>query len=263
MLEGATRHDALVTTSTAESSAGLLPSLRPPLLAAGLGVVLVAGALAGPAYVWVGVVLAQVLLLLSWHRALGASDPIGGMVVGGVLTVAADIAVAVKDDQVTFGPIAVVLGVGYLLAVVQQLVRRDGRAQLTASLAATVSLAAVGALGAGWAVLPRLPEGEAVTVIAGAAVAGAALGRLLPRSWGAFIGPLALGTAASVLVARGYPRLEPPLGWWIGIAAAIPASLAGLVQVRLPVQVAGWPASATWPVLLAAPLVYLVVRFAS
>ena len=72
-----------MTTSTTESAPGLLPSLRPPLLAAGLGVVLVAGALAGPAYVWVGVLVAQVLLVLSWHRALGAADPIGGMVVGG------------------------------------------------------------------------------------------------------------------------------------------------------------------------------------
>ena len=252
-----------MTTSTAESSTGLLPGLRPPLLAAGLAVVLVAGALAGPSYVWVGVVLAQALLVLSWHRALGASDPIGGMVVGGVLIVAVDIAVAVEDGPVTYGPIAVVLGVGYLLAVVQQLVRRDGRAGLTASLAATVSLAAVGALGAGWALLPRLLEGEAITVVAATAVGGAAFGRLLPRSWGAFLGPLVLGIAASVLVARGYSRIEAPLGWWIGIAAAIPASMAGLVQVRLPVQVAGWPASATWPVLLAAPLVYLVVRFAS
>ena len=243
-----------MTTSTAESAPGLLPGLRPPLLAAGLGVVLVAGALAGPALVWVGVLAAQVLLVLSWHRALGAADPVGGMIVGAVLVGAADVAVAVADEQVSFGPIAGVLGVGYLLAVGQQLVRRDGRTDLTASLAATVSLAAVGALGAGWAVLPRLPDGEAITVVAATAVAGAALGRLLPRSWGAFAGPLVLGIAASVLVSSRISRTG--VAAWAGGSALPPRSRPvwpRLVQVRLPVAVAGWPTSAAWPVLMAAP----------
>ena len=63
--------------------------------------------------------------------------------------------------------------------------------------------------------LPRLPNGEAVTVVAATAVAGAALGRLLPRSWGAFAGPLVLGIAASVLVAAGIPN-GVAAGWWIG-----------------------------------------------
>ena len=75
------------------------------------------------------------------------------------------------------------------------------------------------------------------------------------------IGTLLLGLVAAVFVARGYPRVEASLGWWIGIAASIPTCLAALIQVRLPLRVSGWPASAAWPVLLAAPLVYLVVRF--
>ena len=83
-----------MTVST-EAGVGLLPSWRPPLLGAALGMALVLTALLGPAWIWVAVVLTQLLLVLSWHRAMAASNALGGMVVGGVLIAAADVAVGI------------------------------------------------------------------------------------------------------------------------------------------------------------------------
>ncbi|MEO8328953.1 MAG: hypothetical protein ABI586_03010, partial [Candidatus Nanopelagicales bacterium] len=52
------------------------------------------------------------------------------------------------------------------------------------------------------------------------------------------------------------------LGATVGFAAAVPMVLAALASVRIPGRRPGWQASAVWPVLLAATLVYLVLRFA-
>jgi molybdopterin synthase sulfur carrier subunit len=237
-----------------------LPSWRPPMLSALLGVVLMAGAVAGPAYLWVGVGLGQLLLVLSWHRSLRAADALVGMVVGAVLIVAADIAVALDDGPVSFGPISVVVAVGFLLAVVQQLARRDERSDLTMSLSATVSLAAIGALGAGWAITPRLAEGEELTLVAATAVTAAAIGRLAPGIVGSVLGPLGAGVAAGALLGSTGGQVGTGWGAAVGAAAALPALLAAVGQLRLPARAAGWPAGAVWPVLVASPLVYLVVR---
>jgi hypothetical protein len=184
------------------------------------------------------------------------------MVVGATLLVALDVAVAIDDGAVSYGPVAVVLGVGYLLAVGQQLLRRDDRSGLTLSLSATVSLAALGALGVGWAIIPRVPDGDALALLAATAVTAAAVGRLAPRVTGALVGPLLAGTAAGGVVGANLTDADVVLGVGIGVAAAIPSALAAVGQVRLPARTAGWPAGAAWPVLTAAPLTYVVIRLA-
>jgi molybdopterin synthase sulfur carrier subunit len=239
-----------------------LPAWRPPMLSALVGLLLMIGAAVGPAYLWVGVGLAQLLLVASWHRALGATDALGGITIGALLIVVADVAVAGDDGVVSYGPISVILGVGYLAAVVQQLARRDGRPDLTLSLAATVSLATIGALGAGWAINPRLADGDSLTLVAATAVTAAAVGRLAPGLRGAMVGPLVAGTAAGALVGLAVEQVGAGLGAAIGCAAAFTAALAAVGQLRVSSREAGWPAGAVWPVLLAAPLVYLVLRFA-
>ena len=246
----------------ASSSRQLLPSWRPPVLSAGVGLVLMAGAAVGPAYLWVGVGLAQLLLVASWHRALGATSAKAGMAIGGLLIVAADVAVAIDDGVVSYGPIAVVLGVGYLAAVLQQLARRDERADLTLSLAATVSVATIGALGAGWAINTRLMHGDPVTLVAVTAVTAAAVGRLAPSLNGSILGPLLAGSAAGAFVGGSVGHVSAALGACVGVAVAVPSALAGVAQFRLPDRPAGWPAGAVWPVLVAAPMAYLVLRFA-
>jgi hypothetical protein len=254
---GAEPTDRVVTADPAPAA---LPSWRPPALSVLLGLGLMATAAAGPAYVWIGVAIAQILLVASWHRALAAPDANAGAVVGALLIVVADVAVAVDDGPVSYGPIAVVLAVGYLAAVVQQLARRGERTNLTFSISATVSLATIGALGAGWAINPRLNDGDALTLLAATAVTAAATGRLAPRLSGALLGPMVAGTAAGALLGSNVDQAGVGLGATIGFAVSIPAALAAVGQVRLPPRAVGWPAGAVWPVLVAAPLAYLVIR---
>jgi len=254
---GAEPTDRVVTAAPVPAA---LPSWRPPVLSALLGLGLMATAAAGPAYLWIGVAIAQLLLVASWHRALAAPDANAGAVVGALLILVADLAVAFDDGPVSYGPIAVVLGVGYLAAVVQQLARRGDRTNLTFSIAATVSLATIGALGAGWAINPRLSDGDAFTLLAATAVTAAATGRLAPRLSGALLGPMVAGTAAGVLLGSNVGEVGAGLGATIGFAVSIPATLAAVGQVRLPPRAVGWPAGAVWPVLVAAPLAYLVIR---
>ncbi len=254
---GGAEPDRVVATHHTDD---VLPAWRPPVLSVLLGLGFMATAAAGPAYLWIGVGIAQTLLVVSWHRALGASDAKAGSVVGAVLIVVADLAVAFDDGPVSYGPIAVVLAVGYLAAVAQQLARRGERTDLTLSIAATVSLATIGALGSGWAINPRLSDGDTLTLLAATAVTAAAIGRLAPRLSGALLGPMIAGTAAGALLGSNVEEVGVGLGLSVGVAVSIPAALAAVGQVRLPPRAIGWPAGAVWPVLVAAPLAYLVIR---
>lgn len=239
-----------------------LPSWRAPMLGGLLGLLLMVGVVVGPALLWPAVIIAQLLLVLSWHRWTAARDPVVGLVVAGCLIGVADVAVGVAEGAASYGPIAVVIGVGFLAAVGQQLARRDGRPDLTLSMAATVSLAALGALGAGWVVNLRLADGEELTLVAASAVTAAAIGRLAPRAAGAVAGPLLAGAVVGALVAAASSAIDGLVGALVGVAVAVPSALAAVTQVRLAGRAEGWPAGAAWPVLVAAPLAYFVLRLA-
>lgn len=255
---GGAGHDRAVTMPSRPTA---VAHWRSPLLQLVLAAVLALGAVVGPGALWVAVIAAQLVLVVSWHAALGATDARRGAVVGAVLVAAADVAVMVTDETVSYGPIALVLGVGFLLAVVQQLARRDGRAELTVSLSATVSLAAVGAVGAGWAVNLRLADGQDLTVLAAGAVAAAAIGRLLPRAAGV-AGALVAGSSVGAVAGASTSGIGLGLGLAIGLASAVPSALAATLALRGEHRLAGWPAAAAWPILLAPGLVYLVIRVA-
>ena len=239
-----------------------LPGWRSPVLSGLLGLLLMVGVAVGPGLLWPVVVLGQLLLVATWHRSVDAPDPIVGLAVAGGLIAIADVAVAVADGPASYGPIAVVVSVGFLAAVGQQLARRDDRTDLTLSLSATIALAAMGALGAGWVVNLRLVDGDSFTLVAACAVTAAAVGRLAPRAAGAVLGPLAAGTGIGAFVATASSTISVPLGAGIGLAVSVPAALAAVASVRLPARVIGWPSGAAWPVLVAAPLAYFVIRVA-
>ncbi len=244
-----------------EQRVWLVPSWRPPMLQLLLALTITAGLLVQPGMVWIGVGLTQLLLVVSWHHALGATDARVGAVLAGLLIIASDVAVAASDDTTYYGPIVVVAGIGFLLAVLQQLARRDGRGELTLSLSATLSLAVIGSFGAGWAVNLRLDHGADFAAVAGLAVAGAAFGRLAPGMWAA-PAALILGTAVAAVTGNGLATVGLGLGAAVGAAAAVPSALAAVVQTRGGGQLAGWPVGATWPILLAPGLAYLVLRIA-
>jgi len=235
-----------------------LPDWRAPLLGAVSAGAILAGALAGDLWLWIPVVLVQLAVVATWHRSLNAPSAASGAVVGAGLAAIVDVTVANTDSDPSLGPIAVVLGAGYLVAVVQQLVRRDEREHLVDALAATVSLATVAALGAAWVVVWQLPDGEDLAVVLAGATAAAAVGRLAPGVVGAVVGPMVAGVVAGALLGASVDDLV--LGLGLGVAAGIPAALAAGMQARVRGIGGGWFTGAVWPVLLAAPLGYVVVR---
>jgi hypothetical protein len=251
----------MITPVADEQVPVLVPGWRPPLLQLVLAVLVTVGVLLGLPWLWVAVGITQLFLVISWHHALGTPDLRVGATLAGVLIVAADIAVGWYADTTYYGPIVVVVAVGFLLAVVQQLARRDGRGDLTLSLASTLGLALVGGFGAGWVVNLRLDQGDDLTVLTGVAVAAAAAGRLAPGLFGA-AAALVLGTAAAAIVGADTTGVGAALGGVVGGAAVLPSVLAAIVQVRGGVRLAGWPVGATWPILLAPGLAYLVLRIA-
>ena len=149
------------------------------------------------------------------------------------------------------------LGAGYLIAVVQQLLRQDGRTDLVDALAATVTLATIASLGAAWVVLIELEDGNVTAVVLAGACAAASVGRLAPGIWGAIAAPLTAGAVAGVLL--GVAVDQPLLGLGLGLAAGIPVALAATAQARVRGQGSGWLVGGVWPLLLAAPLGYVAV----
>ena len=142
-----------------------------------------------------------------------------------------DVIVATTEDSPSLGPIAVVLGAGYLIAVVQQLMRQDGRADLVDSLAATVALATVAAFGAAWVVLIELDDGNNHVVVLAGACGAAAVGRLAPGVVGAVVAPLTAGAVAGLLL--GVSADVAVVGLGLGVAAGIPVALAATTQARV------------------------------
>jgi hypothetical protein len=256
-----------------------LPSWRTPLVSVVAAGALLAGGLADLPWLWIPVVALQVALVVTWHRSLGAPSAATGAAVGGGLALIADVVVATTDDAPSLGPVVVVLGAGYLIAVVQQLVRTDGRERLVDSLAATVSLATIAALGVSWVVMAQLSDEassvallsdtgaqSAVVVLAGASVA-AAVGRLAPGIVGAAVAPVLAGAVAGWLL--GAAADDAWLGLGLGVAAGVPAALAATMQFRVGADAGGpadagwgggWVVSALWPVLFAGALGYVALR---
>jgi hypothetical protein len=151
------------------------------LSAAAVGLLLL-GVLTGRYVLAVLLIPLQVLLLLAWLAALNASGLLWSAVVVSGSAVAADLLTAT-------GPLGVrrlagVVAVSLLIAMLAQLVRRDGRVNLTTSLAATLGAVV---LVAGLAVLVALRR-----TVAGHDAAMTAL----------------IGTGGALVVARGFDALR-------------------------------------------------------
>ncbi|MGY2003232.1 hypothetical protein [Blastococcus sp. SYSU DS1024] len=172
-------------------SPSAVPSTAPArphhLSGAGLAVV-VAGLVAGPPAVvgevgtLAAVLVLQLALVLSWVLATGMQGFAASLAVGTAAAVAADLALALPEDPGPGGLLAV-LGVGFLAAVLQQMLRTP-RHDLVDSLAGSaVLLTAVGALAV---LLPlgRADDGRLATtaLVAGVALlVGHLVDQVLPR----------------------------------------------------------------------------------
>lgn len=240
-------------------TAGLhLPDWRAPLVGTAASVALLAGGLADLPWLWIPVVALQLGVVITWHRTIDVPAAASGALVGAGLALIVDVVVATTEDAPSLGPVAVVLGAGYLVAVVQQLVRSDGRPHLVDSIATTVALATLAAFGAAWVVLAQLPDGpDAVVVLAGASAA-AAVGRLAPGMVGAAVAPTLAAVAAGTLL--GMAVDDVGLGVAFGVAAGLPTTLAAVVQVRLGARPGAWLPSGAWPLMLVGALGYFAER---
>jgi hypothetical protein len=237
------------------------PMIAAVAASAAAGLALVLGlAAAGPVGVLVvAVALVQLLVVVRWFAAIDvAAAARSGAFVGAAASIAADLAVALRDDRRPLTPVTAVLGLAVLAALIQQLIRRDGRDRLTASLAATVVLAAVGALGSCFLGAQSSREGGAfvlagVVAAAAAVVAGALPG---PEIIGAGVGVVAgvgAGAVVGVLTDLG-TRTGALVGLGCVVASAVTAAVARRAVHPDPLVTAGLP------LLLAAPVTFVLAR---
>lgn len=226
------------------------------LLAAGL---VIGGLTADPVLV-LAVALVQGAFAVRWFAALqvlGARAGVGLVIAAGI---AADFTVLVGDDARPMGWVPAVLGVGLLGALAIQLFRRDGRADLTASLVATGSALVIVAAAVGWLGLETVDDG--LVLVASVAAASVpvldAAGRAGEASrWLAYLTAFLLAGVAALAVAAA-----SDLGVWPALGCAAAAAVAARVSAVLAARVAAPvpPLSASLPLVLAAPAAYVVAR---
>lgn len=135
--------------------------------------------------------------LVAWASAglAWAWPTIGGLakgtrasttiVVGGLLVAAAGVAIT---DEPFLRLVPIALASALVLMFLLQLMRRDGRPDLTREVLTTSSGLAIVGMGAGYLALAQLPDGPAVVAIGMAALAVSVLGELLSglqlvRAW--------------------------------------------------------------------------------
>ena len=232
------------------------------LVALALSAALALGGLTATPVLLVAVLLAQGLLVAGWFPALRVPGPVGGRVVVAAAAVAADVAVLAADETRPLEHVAPVLGMALLAALTHQLVRRDGRVELTSSLTATVAAAVLVGLAAAWLALDVSRGGTGLLVLA--AVAAAAP---LPADLAA--GAVGLGRWAGILAAAvvtGLAAVAVAAATDLSFAVTLAAGAGGAVAARLAVLVANRAVAphpllaAALPAVLVAPSVYLLGR---
>jgi hypothetical protein len=228
-------------------------------VAAGLALVLGLAA-AGPVAVLVAAVaLVQLLVVARWFAFLDVSAAArGGAFVGAAAAVGADLAVSLRDNHRPLTPVTAVLGMAMLAALLQQLVRRDPRDRLTASLAATVSLAGVGALGSCYLGAQSSRDGAAFVVAGVVSAAAAVVAAALPgpEVGGAAVGLVAGAGAGAVVGALS--DLGPRTGGLVGLGCVVAAAVTVAVARR---AVRPDPlVTAALPLLLVGPVVFVLAR---
>lgn len=222
-----------------------------------------AGALALTAYageiaLLLAVLVVQGLLASGWHRTLDVPGSVGGMVLAGGAALAADILLLLRDEARPLAPIAGVLGVAVLGAMVHQLLRGPARSRVTASLTATTMLVVLGTLAALFLAAAQTRGGAALVALAALAAAiSAAVDQValppLVVAGIATVGGILLGAVAAALTELS---LGPSL--LLGGAAAATA-----VSVMVFVRRAERPdltTVAALPLTGVAPLAYVLGR---
>jgi|GEM_PF-961969 len=175
------------------------PPLTAPVAALAVTVAGVLAALVGQAALVVPVLGAQVLLVVGWYSILGipARDFGAALAIGCGLI--GDVAMVVRGDDPSLGPLAGVLGPAVGIAFALQLARRDGRARLTTSVAVTLSAVSLSVLGAALVAERGAVHGREVTIAALIAAGIATAVTALPEAAELLAVPVAVAVAVAVV----------------------------------------------------------------
>ncbi len=210
-----------------------------------------------------GLVVVQLLLIVGWFRSaqLTSAGQAVGAIASIVAAVAADIVLLRIHDRTEVRALAGVLAGLVVVSFIVQLARRDGRARLTETLAASV---ASGSLAVAAAVLIAVRNGPDGTTMVAVAMVAVAVG-VLPLSgvlawWLSIPAGLALGFGAGLLAGHAAGGLS---GGVIAAVAAVAATLAVAARAALgksPAEVMWWPVVATLPIAVVPTAVFVVAR---
>jgi hypothetical protein len=214
--------------------------LQPALLTV-LALALVAGLpeLLGDRGRLAAVLVLQLGLVLTWVVVTGIQGFAGSLAVGAAAAVAADL-VLVLPEHAELGDLLVVLGMGFLVAVLQQMFRRP-REDLVASLAGSVLLLVAVAALATLLLLGRTAEGHdralvALLAVGVALVVGHLVDLVLPRPYLATGVPRGLlGLVLSVVAGALVAWLGRDVG---GTPGAVPALVLGAALAGVSAMVA-------------------------
>jgi hypothetical protein len=176
------------------------------------------------------VLVLQLGLVLTWVLVTGIQGFGGSLAIGAAAAVTADLAL-VLPGRPALGGLLLVLGVGFLAAVLQQMFRRP-REDLVASLSRMVLLLCAVAALAALLLLGRTPAGHgralvALLAVGAALVVGHLVDLVLPRpALAAGVPRGLLGLIASVLAGALVGFLGRDVA---GTTGAVPALLGGAV----------------------------------
>nr|BFF20101.1 hypothetical protein GCM10025730_36220 [Promicromonospora thailandica] len=209
------------------------------------------------------VVVLVVLVALGWPSLLRLPAPGSTRLVVALCGVGGAAVTYLTPGEPVLRHLPIVLAGAVVLAFVAQMLRRDGRPQLTESVSGTVAGVVSAVAASGWIAAARSDAGAALVVTSAVALAVAAAVSALPlRGWVA----LGVSAAAAVVVGGGagtlLPNIDTVSGLWSGLVAGLVVGALHLLLERLPTRgarLAGLSAS-TLPVAVCGILVFVVGR---
>ncbi len=195
----------------------------------------------GPTGLLVTVAVLQIGLIAAWSRATGIRGHVGSLVIGAGTAVTADSVLATQAEP-DLAPLAAVLGLAFVAALLHQLTRSAPRRLATASLAGISTLAVTLIAMSALLLLYRVTDGSAVYAATVAATGGAVVvGHLVdglvpiacitsdvPRGLFGLLLSVGAAVAATVTLSGAEDLLE-------GLGAAIVGAIVGLVSALLAV----------------------------
>jgi hypothetical protein len=219
-------------------------------------------ATAGQVPLTAAVVFVQIVIAIGWYRLAPVPSRHGSLALTLAAAAAADIALLAQGRAITVGPLAVVLGFAFVGVFVHELLRRDGRAYLTASVAATSAGFTLAVLTATLVAERAAPGGRSVVVTGMAAVAAASVLSSLPMPApiSVIVGTVA-GLAAGGAVGRTLDDLGLGRGLTMGAVAGLFAATAGyVVAAARSSRRAVLSAAVMLPIAFAGPAMYVLGR---